>query len=67
MNSSEKKIADELERKGMVYIAPDLGKKAGKCIYCGKGRTDFSVATPRGWRMFHTDCQLEASGETAPQ
>ena len=66
MDSQEKKVADALERLGIGYITYGLDQRGGKCIYCGKGSTDFAVAAPDGWRMFHTDCQLVATGEKSP-
>ena len=56
MDEYEQRVADAMERLGLPYIGPDLGKKSGKCHYCGIGHSDFSICTPVGMRYFHTDC-----------
>ena len=56
MDKYEQRIYDAMERLGLPYIGLDLGKKAGKCHYCGIAPSDFTIGTPVGIRQFHTDC-----------
>ena len=58
MNKLERKVADELDRFGIPFLDPDLGKKGNVCCFCGLAQTDFTVGTQIGMRSFHTECLL---------
>ena len=59
MNLIEKKMADALNKLGLLWIGSDLDIKDSTCIYCGKSHTDFCVESPIEVKCFHIDCCIE--------